>query len=220
MNDKKTVFIDLDGPILDVSDRYYRLYVDILRQRGFSALSKEEYWNAKRNKVHESKILEHTDALAVLESYLQQRKILIESDQYLRFDRIQDGTFEALENLLKRRELVLITLRTIPEQLCKELKYFGLDQYFSAVLTSKADIKPRWKIKYNLISTYLKEKAFSESLIIGDTETDIIAGNNLRIKTIAVLNGIRSYELLRDAQPTFIINSINEISRNNEQYLA
>jgi len=207
------VFLDLDGPILDVSEKYYQVYVDILQRHGFDSLSKKEYWNAKRNKVPESEILEQTDAMSILESYQRQRKLLFESDQYLKFDRIQDGTTEVLENFAQHYRLVLVTLRTFPEQLYKELKCFNLNQYFSTVLTSGSDIKPRWKIKYNLINSYLKGTTLKRGLIIGDTETDILAGKKLRFKTVGVLNGIRSYDILFSAQPTHLVSSISEILR-------
>ena len=51
------IFFDLDGPILDVSEKYYKVYADILSQKGFRVLSKTEYWDAKRNKIPEYDIL-------------------------------------------------------------------------------------------------------------------------------------------------------------------
>jgi phosphoglycolate phosphatase-like HAD superfamily hydrolase len=205
------IFIDLDGPILDVSDKYYQLYVGILQKHNFDTLSKQEYWNAKRNKVPESEILEQTNALAIMESYQHQRKLLIETDHYLKYDRIQDGAIEVLDKLSHQSDLILVTLRTFPEKLYKELKYFTLDQYFSAVLTSGADIKPRWELKCNLINSYMKGTKFSESIIIGDTETEILAGKNLGFATIGVLNGIRSYEILNQLQSTYLIDAISDI---------
>ena len=47
--------------------------------------------------------------------------------------------------------------------------------------------------------------------MIGDTEADIIAGNELSIKTIAVLNGIRTREFLLKSDPNFICKSIKDL---------
>ena len=66
-------------------------------------------------------------------------------------------------------------------------------------------------IKYNLIKKFLQDNCDPDHIVIGDTETDIIAGNELGLKTIAVLNGIRTKELLLKSNPDFICNSVEDL---------
>lgn len=204
------LFFDLDGPIINVSERYYRVYADVLTRHSVPVLSKEEYWQAKREKMPDSVILKHIKAFSV-ESYQQERKGLIETDHYLAYDRLQDGVVEVLNQLFVKYELVLVTLRTSPDQLRKELQYFNLEKYFAAVLTSPAESSPRWAIKVSLIKDYLDGKTRDNGVVIGDTETDILTGNRLGYRTIGVLNGIRSRRLLLDAQPLYLVDTIRDI---------
>ena len=45
------IFWDLDGPILDVSDKYFTLYKNILLDNNMQALSKKEYWSLKKSET-------------------------------------------------------------------------------------------------------------------------------------------------------------------------
>jgi phosphoglycolate phosphatase-like HAD superfamily hydrolase len=209
------IFFDLDGPILDVSEKYYKVYSDILSQNGFKVLSKSEYWNAKREKVSDLEILQRSMAEPFFERYQHQRKLLIESDPYLIYDKVQDCAVQVLDTLSKSNDLILVTLRTFPEQLHKQLERLDIRKYFVNVLSSDEETKPRWKIKYNLIRGFLGKKKTYGSILIGDTETDILAGKELGFVTIAVLNGIRSYRILKEANPTYILKSFKEILEIN-----
>ena len=61
MKISETFFFDLDGPILDVSTKYYQIYVDIVKELSGTPISKEAYWQNKRNKVPESTTLIASD---------------------------------------------------------------------------------------------------------------------------------------------------------------
>lgn len=50
-----------------------------------------------------------------------------------------------------------------------------------------------------------------EFLKVGDTTTDILEGKNAKVKTAAILSGTQPEELLRNAQPDFILNSLKEL---------
>ena len=49
------------------------------------------------------------------------------------------------------------------------------------------------------------------SIFVGDTETDILTGKEIKSKTIAVLNGMRNLERLKYLEPDFIIPTIHEL---------
>jgi phosphoglycolate phosphatase-like HAD superfamily hydrolase len=205
------LFFDLDGTLIDISEKYYRVYEDILAEAGFSTIEKKEYWNAKRQKVPEDQILAMTDAKEFYEQYTKKRVALIESDYYLSDDCLQDGVIEVLKNFSMKYQLILVTLRRSTAQLDKQLVNLKLIDYFTDVLSSGEDLEPRWVIKYNLIREYLGSEYDSSHIVIGDTETDIKAGNELCFKTIAILNGIRTKELLIMSNPTFICESVGDL---------
>jgi phosphoglycolate phosphatase-like HAD superfamily hydrolase len=208
------IFTDLDGPILDVSEKYYSVYTAVLKRHGFTALTKNEYWDAKRRKIPDQEILERTKASIPIEQFQEERKQIIESDAFLKYDMLQDRVGQVLNILSEKTTLILVTLRSFPDQLYKELDNLDLKKYFNAILTSGENIKPRWKIKYQLINNYLVGKSAadrSDNIMIGDTETDILAGRSLGFRTIAVLNGIRSRDVLTETEPTFIVDSLYDI---------
>ena len=80
------IFIDLDGPILDVSDRYYYSYANSLKEIGGRILDKDEYWNLKRTKVPDYDILGKTSSGHLLGEFKIRRNILIEEENSLNFD--------------------------------------------------------------------------------------------------------------------------------------
>ena len=49
------IFFDLDGTLVDASERLYCLFCDLIPECTFT---KEEYWDLKRNKINHQKILE------------------------------------------------------------------------------------------------------------------------------------------------------------------
>jgi len=205
------IFFDLDGTLINISEKYYRVYTDILNEAGFSTIGKKEYWDAKRHKVPEDQILAMTNANDFYKEYNQKRLLLIESDYYLSNDSLHEEVIEVLKNLSKKYQLILVTLRKSNSQLEKQLTALKLMGYFTDVLRSGDNLEPRWMIKYNIIKEYIGNEFDSSHILISDTENDIIAGNELGFKTIAVLNGIRTKELLIISNPTFICKSVRDL---------
>lgn len=204
-------FWDLDGTILDVSDRYYNLYKDILNDAGFAALEKGAYWQAKREATPENEILKLSRAESFFQSYHARRMSLIESEYYLSFDRLHEGIIQVLEYLSSRFVLVLVTLRSSLKHLNNELQRLFLKQYFADILSSHSVEIPPWKLKYTLIQEYISVKRGRGYFMIGDTEADMKAGKELGLKTIAVLNGIRSRRLLQQSDPDIILSSAKDL---------
>jgi pyrophosphatase PpaX len=50
-----------------------------------------------------------------------------------------------------------------------------------------------------------------EFLKVGDTTTDILEGENAKVRTAAILSGTQPEELLRSAHPDFILNNLEEL---------
>lgn len=198
-------FWDLDGPILDVSDKYYAVYKDILIENNEKVLSKNEYWNLKRAKTSLYDILSKTNSEQSIIIFKELWLNRIEIHKYQKLDKLQPGITESLKLCKEKNNLVLVTLRRDRQRLLEQLQELNLVDYFEIILSSGQDIKPRWKIKYNLINDYLKSKIANNNFIIGDTETDIIAGNNLGFISIGVLCGIRNSQLI-DSKPDIILN--------------
>ena len=152
----KFFFWDLDGPILNVKEKYYCVYRNLITDAGYEALDKQEYWDAKRSKVSEIEILSRTGAADFFEIYHKARLSLIENPDYLSLDTLQEGAREVLAYFSTRFQLVLVTLRSSSRHLNKGLKKLGIKKYFVDILTSGDKYYPRWRIKHQLVKEYLR----------------------------------------------------------------
>lgn len=199
-----TIFLDLDGTLLDTSERHYKLYRDLLNLDGLVGIEKEKYWHMKRQGKKTYEILskdspEHT--ISFEEEWLHK----IEKKSYLKYDILFPGVKETLNLLAENFYLVLVTLRNDKENLNWELSHLTLSDYFNGIISGKGP-------KKKLIENYLIQKCIREKcLIVGDTEEDILTGLKLNIPTISATYGIRSKKFLEQFNPNFYINSFNEI---------
>lgn len=205
------IFFDLDGPILDVSDRYFRLHRYIVEQSGGKVIDKATYWRMKRNRQSLSVLLSMTGSRISQEAYRVQWLYNIESLDYLQYDTLIPGAREELERLCKCYTLILVTLRQRRENLLIQLKELCLDPFFTAVISTDGVLTNAWNTKQRLIceSGFVNEP----SLVVGDSEGDIRAGKALGLKTVAVLSGIRNHESLAEERPDFILENLNGLAQ-------
>ncbi len=161
------IYIDLDGTIIDISDRYKHL-----------------------------KTLDY-----------QKRLNNIESLEYLRYDKLFDGVLDTMLYLKrKKHRLILTTLRKLKEELYIELDALKILEIFDEILVPDDNVCT----KEDMI---IEDKFFTvnNSIIVGDTEVDIKTGKRLGIKTVAVLSGLRTKELLLEENPDYIVDDINDL---------
>ena len=207
------IYFDLDGPILDVAEKYFRTYHDILTKNGFTPIDKFLYWELKRSKTPEKEILELSKASEIAQAYKIDRKNCIETDPYMDMDSLQSGALEVLKRLKdKDYKIILVTLRSSPTQLHGQLKKLQIFDFFNQILSSGAESSPRWKIKFDLITQKGGVHPFKDALFVGDTETDIVAANELGLCSVGVLNGIRNLQCIKDAKPQHVIPGIHELT--------
>ena len=188
-----TLFLDLDGPLLDVEERYFRVHHDILAELGYSdpVDDKASYWRMKRDRRPLSAFLMEKGKSLVDEGIHRRRWLeTIESEDYLDFDRIIPGAKQQLGKLSGPHTLVLVTLRRNREGLIRELECLQLRLFFRAVLCKAQRTRDSWKVRHDLIRSSLLLEF--DRWIIGDSEVDILAGKSLGLTTVAVLSGIRN----------------------------
>ena len=209
-NLRQVICIDLDGPILDVSERYYRVYCDTLNLIGIAPLNKESYWILKRSRVSEREILTHsgTSDNDLVKEYLEARAKRIESAEYLLFDQVWPGTPDTLKVLRSRSALVLVTMRKSRKLLDQQLARLKLLEAFDCVLAAGTDsvANDRGEQKAQLV----RDRYGNQDLVgwfVGDTETDIQSGRLLGLRTAAITFGIRTIDHLSAVSPDVVLNS-------------
>jgi phosphoglycolate phosphatase len=205
-----TIFLDLDGTLLDTSKRHYKLYKDILDRKSpvskESMFSKEKFWYMKRAGKKTRDILPEYLPDEIITSFEEEWLHKIEKKSYLRYDETFPGVKDILSDLSIEFDLVLVTLRNSTENLHWELSNLNLKNYFKAVISGKGP-------KKNLVENYLANNHKGEvCMIVGDTEEDIKTGLELKIPAISVTCGIRSREFLEEFKPDFCIKDLNGIA--------
>jgi phosphoglycolate phosphatase len=203
------IFFDLDGPLLDVSERYQILHRDLIEAMRGTPLTPNIYWQRKRQRCPEAAILEELAISELEPSYSRRRLDLIETDKYLAYDRLWPWTRPVLTTLIARYTLILVTVRSNREALERQLTRLNLRRFFKAILSESAT-NPVEAQKARLIHDYLSPQDIPTrgSWIIGDTEADIGAGQLLGMTTVAVRCGIRDDEQLARMDPNYLIDDI------------
>ena len=212
---------DFDGPLMDVSERYYQVYQYCLEQikrpdQPVQPMSKAQFWQCKRACIPEPTIgidsgLDKDQAQA----FAQLRRQTVHTEPYLVYDQPIPGAIDTLERLQQAGvELVLMTMRRVRE----------LDEAFSRYDIGRFFPPAR---RYCLNNDYIKtgdtkdkpllmERAVlelppaSEVWMVGDTEADLIAAKTHNVKVIGVLSGIRNKTQLSLHQPDLILNNLSE----------
>jgi phosphoglycolate phosphatase-like HAD superfamily hydrolase len=214
---KKRIFTDFDGPIMDISERYYQVYLYCLQKISqpdqlVKTLSKPEFWELKRSQVPEKEIARlsgfEDEKQAI--SFAHLRRATVHTEPYFECDRLIDNAIIALEKAQSEGfDLAVMTMRRRCE-LEPVLDKYGLRRFFKSDrifcleddYVKTVDIQDKSKLM-QLAQATLPE--VTDQWMIGDTEADIIAAQSYGITAIAVLSGIRSQAQLEKYKPNQIV---------------
>lgn len=214
------IFTDFDGPIMDVSERYYRVYQWCLKQsrqpqQATRVLSKAEFWRLKRSRVRESYIGQLSGLNEIqAQQFAKLRRENVHSLPYLVYDRPINSAIATLERLHHAPDvdLGIMTMRRWRE-LSIPLAENNLERFFRRDRCYCLD-NDHHKTTDTQDKTRLMQQALAElppvsaTWMIGDTEADIVAAQTHQIKVIGVLSGIRDREQLQQFQPNYIVQDL------------
>lgn len=212
---------DFDGPIMDISERYYLVYqfcLETTQRPGQQVrqLSKAEFWSLKRSRTPETQIgiMSGLDE-AQAKEFAQLRRQTVHTLPYMVHDTLAPGAVDALEKVQQAGvDLVVLTMRRVLEldyafNRCDLERFFPKNRCYQLsndyVKTRDIDDKPL------LMEQALAElPPASDVWMVGDTEADIIAAKKHGVKVIAVLCGIRDRVQLERYEPDLILNNLSE----------
>lgn len=225
-----TLFCDFDGPIANVSDRYYSTYRQALAQtqahytdQGITLpvrlLTKAQFWEMKQTRVPDKTIadwsgLGHHQA----DVFLAQVEGIVNHPTLLTQDRLQPGAREALMACQRQGiRVVIVTLRQSAQvmQFLYDHDLATLVQQIYGANDEATAYPNRVEHKIaSLTSAIADQQRLGWTLhgcwMIGDTEADIRAGQAANIPTIGLSCGIRSAAYLEHCQPTRLYGSLRE----------
>lgn len=209
---------DFDGPIVDVSERYYQVYQYCLTTisrpgQAINLLPKSEFWSLKRSRIPETQIgiysgLDESQA----KDFAHLRRVTVHTMPYFKHDLIIPCARSALQKLQSRGvELVVMTMRRTRE-LDFALSNYGLDGFFRPerryCLTNDYVKTQDIEDKTLLMQKAMQELPPDQTWMLGDTEADIIAAQSQNLPAIAVLSGIRDQAQLSAYHPAYILDDI------------
>lgn len=227
-----TVFCDFDGPIVDVSQRYYSTYRQglkaieaIARSQGdgleLTVLSPDQFWQMKRDRRPDEEIARRSRiSAAYIPLFLQQVKQIVNQPDLLDRDTLQPGVSWALSLLCSRgAKLVIVTLRH-QSQVKQILQKTGLAKFFADIYGTRdrhAAYQNYAQLKTDLLAAAVTKHSQpygGPCWMVGDTEADILAGQALGISTIGLTCGIRSTEYLQQFQPDQIRSDLLSVAQS------
>lgn len=217
-----TVFCDFDGPIADVSDRYYSTYTLALSatQQSYAEqgnilpirrLTKAQFWYMKQNRLPDQLIADWSGLSGTeIDEFLARVDELVNQSTLLHQDQLQPGARAALAALQDRGvRIVLVTLRQA-SQVLDFLHEHDLATTVSQIYGAH-DATTAYPNRIEHKVAQLQEAIAdqnrlgfrtTQSWMIGDTEADICAGQATGLPTIGLTCGIRSAVYLKGYAPT------------------
>lgn len=227
--DTPVVFCDFDGPVVDVSERYYQTYRKGLlateeqhqTQAGhiFSLrpLPKAQFWQMKQDRRPDREIAACSGMPEELfGTFMQQVERIVNHPSLLRWDRLQPTANSALAYFRSSKvRLVLVTLRH-PRQVQDFLRSQNLEGFVDQIYgipDIKAAHANRVAQKCELLGEAIAQQQAlgyltHRSWMIGDTEADILAGQSHGLATAALSCGIRSEAYLGQLNPSSMFDSL------------
>lgn len=217
------VFCDFDGPIVDVSDRYYHTYclaleatqAEYVKHAALPVrrLTKTQFWYMKQNRVPDFTIADWSGLSGQqVKDFLGHVQALVNQPALLHRDRLQPGVKAALNQLQACGiRIVLVTLRQAG-QVLDFLHQHDLATTISQIYgaddaeTAYANCIEHKVARLTEAIAEQRQLGFNTtaSCMIGDTEADVRAGQAAQLPTIALTCGIRSALYLNDFAPTAV----------------
>lgn len=203
---KPIMIFDFDGPINDVSDRYFAVHQDVCDKLGLVCqLTKPEFWTLKRHQAPLRMLLDF-QSQSQLDDYACLWLKLIEHERYLALDRMHGRAAEVLERLSNKNQLILVSLRTNLDAALRQVEKYQIDTLFEHVCFLKHQIQP--SLAKSEAVRRLFESTKNIQFFVGDTEIDLVAARQLNVKFIGVGSGIRSPKKLFELGANFVLPDI------------
>lgn len=235
-----TLFCDFDGPLVDVSDRYYTTYckgLDAMRlstqEQGLMLpirrLSKAQFWAFKQNRVPDRQIALWSGLESeYIDQFLVEVGKWVNQPLLLHQDRPQPGVRQSLKLLRCHGiRVVIVTLRS-PEQVQDFLQQYQLDWAFSglygmsqtdAAYANQSSHKLE-RLRAAIADQQRQGYSIHASWMVGDTEADIMAGQATGLPTMGLTCGIRSGGYLKAFRPTLLLPDLWTVAQHLTRTVA
>jgi phosphoglycolate phosphatase-like HAD superfamily hydrolase len=194
---RRTIFLDLDGPVLECRDRHYACYVALCSRYGCKPRAPEGYWRLRRRRVGAVDLLMaggvRADETELRKSWID----LIEQPRYLALDAPQPRAAEAIAAWITAgHRLVVVTLRRDARAARAQLERLRLTALLERFVVCDPQLGSGGKAA--AARRTVRGKASEAWVWIGDTEVDAESATALGCSKLYLVScGIRSGQYLR-----------------------
>lgn len=210
---KKLFIFDLDGTLIDTLADLAESTNQALRRLGFPTHETEEYKFFVGNGV--MKLFERAlpEEARTTENIGKVRDLFLPYYDLHNADmsRPYEGMVEVLETLQKKGIKLAVASNKYQRATIKLVKHYYPSIHFTAILGQRQGkpTKPNPSIVYDILKIAQTDKA--DTLYLGDSCVDMQTGNAAGVDTCGVTWGFRPRTELEKEQPTYIIESRQEI---------
>lgn len=213
MEKKKLIIFDVDGTIWDSEKDVFLSFNHTLKENEHMEIDKEEFQKLAGLHLGEMfrRVLPESKKELASEYEKKYRKYYIYEGHYADATTLFDDVKETLM-YFKAQGFYMAVASSKPKRILdKMVEHFKIDQFDLVLGTeeSKFKHKPDPEIIYYIMK---KLKVLKEdTVIVGDSKTDIMAGKNAGIDTIAVTYGYDKPEILKSLNPTYVIDKFKTL---------
>jgi len=205
------ICFDLDGTLIQSSKTIYKATLKTLLELNIATGLPEDKFNEMIG-------LHFIDIFNELKINVPDFEEFIGIYKEVYFDFIEDSDpypfVEETLCLLKERNNIKVSLLTTKsqDQADRIVRHFNLYKYFDFVMGRRDGIAHKPSAEpFLFVCEQLNVKAKS-SMIVGDTELDILCGKNAGSITCGVTYGYRTKESLKEFYPDYLLSSLNELN--------
>ena len=206
----KHICFDLDGTLVKSDKTIYKATLATLRHLSIKGDIPEQKFN-KMIGLHFVDIFNEFNLdVPDFEKFIGiYKKIYFDFiDDSKLYNNVEDVLFSLKND--KDIKLSLLTTKG-QDQADKIIKYFNLDKHFDLIMGRRDGIAHKPSAEPLLFICNELEVDAKDTMIVGDTELDILCGKNAGAITCGVTYGYRTEESLKENDPDYLINDFDEI---------
>lgn len=202
-----TILFDLDGTLINTNELIIASFLHTLEQHSPGKFKRENVIEFIGPPLVDS--FRKVDPERADELVATYRKHNIEHHDALVTE--YEGVYETIETLYNEGFKLAVVTTKMRDTALKGLKLKGLDRFFEVVVTLddvenvKPDPEPLVKAMEQLQSTA------DTTMMVGDSQHDILGGKNAGVKTAAVAWSIKGEAYLRSYQPDVVLNQMSDL---------
>lgn len=212
----KHVCFDLDGTLVRSAKTIYKTTISAFEHLGIQYSLPEADFNQMIGQHFHDIFRQFKITVPDFEQFIKVYKKLY--FDFMNDSELYDGAHKTLSSLKSNNIKVSLLTTKAQDQAEKIISHFKLDEYFDLIMGRRDGIPHKPSPAPLLMICNELNIDVSQTLMVGDTELDILCGQNAGAKTCAVTFGYRETDILKSYKPDFLINSLSEINHFINSY--